>query len=187
MATRKRKKTRLRKAKKRATRKAKKAPVVFKPSGLKLHTRMTERQIREALGKLLKKRGVVIMTTNPKAPLGDGKRFRSLVRQLKRRTAEAKRKGRAYRVRDPKALAAWIGRRKYGSKKFQQLAARGRWRAKAARASRRKKAANPTRRARIARQLKRCPKSDALRKLREMLKRSRRPEGQKKRRRQRAN
>jgi len=155
MAARKRKKTKSRKRKRKATRKVK-AQVVFKPSGLKLHAGMTAKQVRGAVSKLLKKKGVIIMTTNPKAPLGSGKRFKSLVQQLKRRTAEAKRKGRGYKVRDPKALAAWIGRKKYGKKKFQQLAARGRWRAKAARARSQKKAANPRRKKCARRRKKRA-------------------------------
>jgi hypothetical protein len=48
------------------------------------------------------------------APLGSGERFRRL-------TAELKQRG----VKDPEALAAYIGRKKYGAKKFQQLAAKG--------------------------------------------------------------
>lgn len=47
--------------------------------------------------------------------LGDGSRFKALVGKLSS-------KG----VRDPKALAAWIGRKKYGKSKFQKLAAQGR-------------------------------------------------------------
>ena len=50
-----------------------------------------------------------------KPPLGTGQRFRQLTRKLAR-------KG----VRNPKALAAYIGRKKYGKKRFQQLAAAGR-------------------------------------------------------------
>lgn len=46
--------------------------------------------------------------------------FRKLTAEL------AKRPG----VTDPKALAAWIGRRKYGKEKFQAMAAKGRARAK---------------------------------------------------------
>jgi len=46
---------------------------------------------------------------------GTGARFKSLVKQLKR-------KG----VRNPKALAAWIGRRKYGKARFQRMAVAGR-------------------------------------------------------------
>ena len=37
-------------------------------------------------------------------------------------SGKLKRKG----VRNPKALAAWIGRKKYGKAKFQRMAARGR-------------------------------------------------------------
>lgn len=53
------------------------------------------------------------MARKPK--LGTGERFKLLVGQLQR-------KG----VRNPAALAAWIGRRKYGKQRFQQLAAAGR-------------------------------------------------------------
>jgi|TARA_E500000178_G_C16531591_1_gene534688 hypothetical protein len=49
-----------------------------------------------------------------KAKLGTGTRFKKL-------TAKLKKQG----VKNPKALAAAIGRKKYGKKKFQQLAARG--------------------------------------------------------------
>lgn len=50
-----------------------------------------------------------------KAPLGSGKRFAALRESLARKGVD-----------DPDALAAWIGRQKYGKKKFQQLAAKGR-------------------------------------------------------------
>ncbi len=49
------------------------------------------------------------------AKLGSGRRFEELERQLARRGA-----------RNPSALAAWIGRKKYGKKRFQELAAKGR-------------------------------------------------------------
>ena len=48
-----------------------------------------------------------------KPKLGSGARFKKLARSLKG-------------ARNPKALAAWIGRKKYGKKKFQKLAAKGR-------------------------------------------------------------
>jgi hypothetical protein len=50
-----------------------------------------------------------------KPPLGTGARFRALKNKLARRGAK-----------NPAALAAWIGRKKYGKKRFQQLAAKGR-------------------------------------------------------------
>ncbi len=53
-----------------------------------------------------------------KAKLGSGKRFASLKRRLAAKGA-----------RNPSALAAAIGRKKFGKKKFQKLAARGRRRA----------------------------------------------------------
>jgi len=51
--------------------------------------------------------------SNPK--LGTGKRFEKLVRQLA-----------AKGVDDPKALAAYIGRKKYGKKRFQKMGQKGR-------------------------------------------------------------
>jgi hypothetical protein len=51
---------------------------------------------------------------NAKAPLGQGGRFAALTQKLSR-------KG----VRDPKALAAAIGRKKYGRAKFQALSRGG--------------------------------------------------------------
>lgn len=50
---------------------------------------------------------------------GSGARFRALSHKL------GHRRGR-YHVRDPKALAAAIGRKKYGKKRFQAMAAAGR-------------------------------------------------------------
>lgn len=50
-----------------------------------------------------------------KPPLGSGERFARLQSQLKRRGA-----------RNPAALAAFIGRKKYGAKRFAQLSAQGR-------------------------------------------------------------
>ena len=50
-----------------------------------------------------------------KAKLGTGARFRSLKRKLTRRG-----------VRSPGALAAYIGRKKYGARRMAKLAARGR-------------------------------------------------------------
>lgn len=53
---------------------------------------------------------------NAKAPLGQGGRFQALKSKL------ASRPG----VTDPGALAAAIGRKRYGKAKFQSLAAKGR-------------------------------------------------------------
>jgi hypothetical protein len=47
-----------------------------------------------------------------KPKLGSGKRFQALVAKLKKRKD----------VKDPAALAAWIGRKKYGKKRFAALA-----------------------------------------------------------------
>lgn len=49
---------------------------------------------------------------------GGGGRFQKLSKELANKGAD-----------DPKALAASIGRKKYGKKKFQQMAAKGKKRA----------------------------------------------------------
>lgn len=54
-----------------------------------------------------------------KPKLGSGARFKSLTKKLSK-------KG----IRNPKALAAAIGRKKYGKKRFQKLAAAGKRRAR---------------------------------------------------------
>ena len=51
---------------------------------------------------------------NVKAPLGQGGRFAALKNKLKKRGAK-----------NPGGLAAFIGRKKYGAKKFQKLAVKG--------------------------------------------------------------
>jgi hypothetical protein len=63
-----------------------------------------------------------------KAKLGSGKRFSNLKRSLTR-------KG----VRNPGALAASIGRKKYGKKRFQKLATTGRKRSARSKSSSKKK------------------------------------------------
>jgi hypothetical protein len=55
------------------------------------------------------------MTRRRKPKLGSGVRFRRLTGQLRARGA-----------RNPAALAAWIGRRKYGRKRFAAMSAKGR-------------------------------------------------------------
>jgi len=52
---------------------------------------------------------------NASMKLGVGGRFKRLKAQLAAKGAE-----------NPAALAAWIGRRKYGGKRFQALSAKGR-------------------------------------------------------------
>lgn len=49
-----------------------------------------------------------------KPKLGSGARFKALTTQLKKRGAK-----------NPKALAAFIGRKKYGKKKMLEMAAKG--------------------------------------------------------------
>ena len=46
---------------------------------------------------------------------GEGRRFKALSKALASKGAE-----------NPDALSAWIGRRKYGKERFQQMAAKGR-------------------------------------------------------------
>lgn len=54
------------------------------------------------------------MTAMAKPKLGSGKRFSNLENSLAKKGAS-----------NPGALAAWIGRKKYGKKRFQKLSARG--------------------------------------------------------------
>lgn len=54
------------------------------------------------------------MTMTSKSKLGTGARFRSLTKKLA-----------AQGAKDPKALAAWIGRKKYGAKKMAKMAKKG--------------------------------------------------------------
>ncbi len=49
-----------------------------------------------------------------KSKLGTGKRFKNLSSKLKKKGAK-----------NPKALAAWIGRKKYGNKKMSAMATKG--------------------------------------------------------------
>lgn len=58
-------------------------------------------------------RGKISKQLKPK--LGIGKRFKNLTKKLKKKGAK-----------DPKALAAYIGRKKYGKKKFEKLSSKGR-------------------------------------------------------------
>lgn len=55
------------------------------------------------------------MTTKDSMRLGGGGRFKALVKKLKAKGG----------VSNPGAVAAAIGRKKYGKKRFQQLAAKG--------------------------------------------------------------
>lgn len=58
---------------------------------------------------------------NSKAPLGQGGRFAALKAKIAKNP----------KVTNPGAVAAAIGRKKYGNKKFQSLAAKGRRQASA--------------------------------------------------------
>lgn len=49
-------------------------------------------------------------------PIGQGSRFKALAENLSNRPG----------VTNPKALAAYIGRKKYGKARFQQMASKGR-------------------------------------------------------------
>lgn len=55
----------------------------------------------------------------PKGKLGSGARFKQLSGSLKKRG-----------VKNPKALAAWIGRKKYGKARYAKMSAAGRKRGK---------------------------------------------------------
>lgn len=60
-----------------------------------------------------------------KAKLGSGTRFANLVKQLKAKGKKKHEDLREYKVKDPKALAAWIGAKKYGRKRMSKMAAAG--------------------------------------------------------------
>lgn len=57
--------------------------------------------------------------------LGTGARFAALVKKFASRKGTT-RTGKSREVKNPAALAASIGRKKYGKKRFQALAAKGR-------------------------------------------------------------
>lgn len=61
-----------------------------------------------------------------KPRLGSGKRFAALKSSIARSSAKPGRK----RISNPGAVAASIGRKKYGKARFQKLAAAGRRRAR---------------------------------------------------------
>lgn len=61
------------------------------------------------------------------APAGEGSRFKALTEELKKKSFWTKV---SKKIRDPEALAAAIGRAKFGKKKFQEMAAAGRRAAK---------------------------------------------------------
>lgn len=67
--------------------------------------------------------------TGKKPKLGSGKRFAALKSQLASKSGKTK-SGKSRKVSNPGALAAWIGRKKYGAKKFAKLSAGGRKRGK---------------------------------------------------------
>lgn len=78
-------------------------------------------EVTNGAGKAYKK--FVMKKKYKKAPkLGTGTRFANLKRTLGSRKGKKK-------IKNPGALAASIGRKKYGPKKFAQLAAKGRKRA----------------------------------------------------------
>ena len=70
---------------------------------------------------------------NAKAPVGEGGRFAALTESIeernrkgpKRPSVAAKRAG-GGKIENPGALAAFLGRRKYGKGRFQQMATAGR-------------------------------------------------------------
>lgn len=59
--------------------------------------------------------GIAAKKTKKKPPLGSGARFAALKSELAAKGAQ-----------DPGALAAYIGRKKYGKKRFAKLSAKGR-------------------------------------------------------------
>ena len=95
--------------------------------------------MKKKANKSEKKLAMGIMMGEKKMPmLGSGERFKMLEHQLKTRkvgkTARGKKMakalpGKTKKVKNPAALAAFIGRKKYGNKRFAKLSAKGRKRA----------------------------------------------------------
>lgn len=77
---------------------------------------MAFKYVKRTSAKAKKRPGVSYVAKGKKPKLGTGKRFAAL------ETAISKRKG----IKDPGAIAAKIGRLKYGKAKFQKMAAAGR-------------------------------------------------------------
>jgi hypothetical protein len=76
-------------------------------------------QLRPFLKKSKSAKSAAISGGKKKAKLGSGKRFAALKRKLAARRGKSK-------VSDPGALAAYIGRKKFGAAKFAKLSAAGR-------------------------------------------------------------
>jgi hypothetical protein len=74
-------------------------------------------ELKEDVGAMTR-RGAVRRRGRKKPPVGSGKRFTALRRALAAKGA-----------RNPGALAAWIGRKKFGATRFARLSAAGRRRA----------------------------------------------------------
>ncbi len=76
---------------------------------------MAYKYVKRTSSKATKRKGTSYKAVGKKPKLGSGKRFSALKSALKK-------KG----VKNSGALAAWIGRKKYGKKKFQSLSVKGR-------------------------------------------------------------
>ena len=75
---------------------------------------MTFRYVKRTTARAKKTPGVSYVPKGKKPPPGEGGRFKALSQALAKKGAK-----------NPKALAAWIGRRKYGKSRFQKMAAAG--------------------------------------------------------------
>ena len=76
---------------------------------------MAFRYVQRTSAKARKRKGISFVPEGKKPPLGEGGRFAALKSALAKKGA-----------RTPGALAAWIGRKKYGKARFQKMAAKGR-------------------------------------------------------------
>lgn len=70
---------------------------------------------KKGVAKLARAAAEAYEKVKAKSKPGSGKRFKALSKALGAKGAET-----------PEALAAWIGRQKYGKKRFQKMAAKGR-------------------------------------------------------------
>lgn len=76
---------------------------------------MSEEAVEGPKGQMLCEQCASEMGESQQLEAKSGAKFKKLVKMLKARGG----------VEDPAALAAWIGRKKYGAKKFAQMAAAG--------------------------------------------------------------
>ena len=77
---------------------------------------MAQRPVKRTSARAKKTPGESWVLKGKPAPLGEGGRFKALARAI----------GKRGKVKNPEAVAAAIGRKKFGKERFQKMAAAGR-------------------------------------------------------------